>query len=152
MIEKVSIAEANIIEQIRSKLPIATVNDNGLMGKQDRLMYLHWERQIGLYKSLYIGRFAVNTSMTITAISGNGKTAAQAPNPNIISITNHSSNGLKFTKIGDGGNWGYINDGEYINLYYEVTPFLGGGVFILSYSSVELFMNFVDTPADLVLF
>lgn len=139
------------LEEVASAMPVATENSNGLMSSHDKKRGYHWKNQIGPGKVLYVGRFSKNSSVTFSAISGNNDTAVnQKPTPLIFALNNHSSTGILVSKIGDGNKWAYVDDGEYINLYYIANAYIGDGMFIISYT-IELIMEFVNTPSEWIL-
>lgn len=149
-IEKIKVTDANVIEQIRNSLPISNTNKNGLMSFKDRKRGFCWEAQAGAGKTLFVGKFPRTQSISFSAISGNNSsTVTLDPTPQIIAINNYDGK-IRSTKIGSGNKWAYKDDGKDINLYYQCSPYVGDGIFIISYSYVELIMTFIDTPADLI--
>lgn len=151
MIETISITDANVIESIRSSMPTADMKTKGLMPSSDRMKSYSWGWQPGPDKVLYVGRFSRESSIAFSAISGNNaSTVTSVPTPLIIAINNHAIGGMKTAKIGSEEKWAYIDDGKYINLYYLCCPYVGDGIYIISYSTVELILEFVDAPSGLV--
>jgi hypothetical protein len=149
-IEKIKITDANVVEQIRNSLPTANINKNGLMGFKDRKRGFCWESQAGAGKTLFVGKFPRTQSISFSAISGNNSSLVTSdPTPQIIAINNYDGK-IRSAKIGSGNKWAYKEDGESINLYYQCSPYVGDGIFIISYSHVELVMEFINTPSDLV--
>lgn len=151
MIETISITDANVIESIRSSMPTADMKTKGLMTPSDRMKSFSWGWQAGAGKVLHVGRFSRESSIVFSAISGNNASSVTSvPTPLIIAINNHASTGMKTAKIGSEEKWAYIDDGKYINLYYLCCAYVGDGIYIISYSTVELILEFVETPSGLV--
>ena len=150
MMEKIQITDADVVEQIRNSLPTANINKNGLMDYKDRKRGFCWESQAGAGKTLFVGKFPRTKSISFSAISGNNSSLVTSdPTPQIIAINNYDGK-IKTAKIGSGNKWAYKEEGEDIYLYYQCSPYVGDGIFIISYSRVELIMEFINTPSDLV--
>lgn len=150
MMEKIKITDSSVINEIRDSLPIASMQNKGLMDSQDRKRSFYWKAQAGDGRTLYVGKFARIQSISFSAISGNNSGLVTSdPTPQIIAMNNYDGH-IRATKIGSGNKWAYIDDGEYINIYYQCSPYVGDGIFIISYSYVELIMEFINTPSDLV--
>ena len=148
--EKIQITDADVVEQIRNSLPTANINKNGLMDYKDRKRGFCWESQAGAGKTLFVGKFPRTKSISFSAISGNNSSLVTSdPTPQIIAINNYDGK-IKTAKIGSGNKWAYKEEGEDIYLYYQCSPYVGDGIFIISYSRVELIMEFINTPSDLV--
>ncbi|WP_373128165.1 hypothetical protein [Bacteroides cellulosilyticus] len=149
-IEKIKVTDTSVIEQIRNSLPTANINKNGLMDFKDKKRGFCWESQAGEGKTLFVGKFPRTKSISFSAISGNNSSLVTSdPTPLIIAINNYDGK-IRSAKIGSGNKWAYKDDGKDINLYYQCSPYVGDGVFIISYSHVELIMEFINTPSDLV--
>ena len=150
MIEKIQITDADVVEQIRNSLPTANINKNGLMDFKDKKRGFYWESQAGEGKTLFVGKFPKYLSISFSAISGNNSSLVTSdPTPQIIAINNYDGK-IRSAKIGSGNKWAYKEEGEDIYLYYQCSPYVGDGIFIISYSRVELIMEFINTPSDLV--